>query len=59
MAAYQGIIRRVVASNPNAKYKLKYTYNVSQVARNGTVTTKYNYSKLISTLSTKKYSYST
>lgn len=52
MAIKQGITIKGI--NRNAKYKL--TYTLSQTARYGNV--KYNYSKLISTLSTKKYSYS-
>lgn len=59
MAIKQGISGYTLAKNPNAKYRLKYSYSLGQIARNGTVTTKYNYSKLISTLSTKKYSYNT
>ena len=55
MAAKQGVIRRVKLSNPNKKYTLKYSYSIMQSAKNNIVTSKYTYSKTIT--STKKYSY--
>lgn len=55
MSARQGIKIKKVAHNSNAKYKIKYSYSYGQTARNKSVTTKYSYSKKIST--TKKYSY--
>ena len=58
MAIRQGIRTYTLAKNPNARYKLKYTYNSGQIGTNGNITTKYSYSKLISSLTTKKYSYS-
>lgn len=43
------------ANNKTAKYKLKYTYRQYNV--NYTNEVKYSYSKLISLLTSKKYSY--
>ena len=45
------------ATNSNAKYKLKYTYSQKSTTINGTTTTKYSFSKLLSSIFGKKYSY--
>jgi len=55
MAARQGIIiKRNTNNKSKAKYKLKTQKIVSQIARNGVITTKYAYSKIITR---KKYTY--
>lgn len=52
----QGLVIRTYAKNQNAKYKLKYSYSISQIINAQQIINKYTYSKLI-TPSTKKYSY--
>lgn len=54
MATTQGVIKRVAAKNPNAKYRVKYSYSLNQTAEKGVVKTKYSYSKTFILL-TKKY----
>lgn len=46
------------AKNPNAKYKVKYSYKQQGTISNNKFTTlKYTYSKLVNNLVVKKYSY--
>ena len=50
----QGIIIKRKANNKKAKYTLKLNKTTAQTAKNGVLTTKYTYSKVITR---KKYSY--
>lgn len=50
---YQAVTTK--AKNKNAKYKVKYTYKVYNQPNSNKII--YSYSKIISRLNTKKYSY--
>ena len=57
MAAKQGVIIKKATNKSNAKYRITYRLNITQTIVNGQVVNKYSYTKVLTPINNKKYSY--